>query len=357
MDRRRLFRHRRGNEDGSFRYTPGAGFTGTDTFAYRAGDGELESNLATVTVAVANDLGAIQTVQLPRLNPSEGDLWYAFRTTRNGLITLWAQNADDVTITLYDENLNELTVWNPINDDQDLEWSVEEGEKFYFCLRGTDRRVNVHLANVIQRSSITINGVEYRINPAKLNLFSVDGSDSDGRVVIRSSFGDDVLRLYPYSANLTGPGYCIDVVNAAEITFIGGGGNDKAYLYDSAGNDVFVATTASGTLSGDGFRNCARGFDRVWAFATAGGNDLAIFSDSPGNDVFIGTPDHAELYGNGFYRFASNFDRVHARATAGGNDLAVFHDSPGNDTFIGTPAYAELYGNGFYLLARNFDRV
>jgi hypothetical protein len=34
-------------------YTPGADFNGTDTFAYRADDGPLESSPATVTIAVA----------------------------------------------------------------------------------------------------------------------------------------------------------------------------------------------------------------------------------------------------------------------------------------------------------------
>jgi VCBS repeat-containing protein len=40
------------NADGSFVYTPAAGFSGTDSFAYRAGDGSL-GDVATVTVRVA----------------------------------------------------------------------------------------------------------------------------------------------------------------------------------------------------------------------------------------------------------------------------------------------------------------
>ncbi len=42
------------NEDGSFTYTPEAGFTGIDSFTYWASDGDLGSNLATVTLAVGN---------------------------------------------------------------------------------------------------------------------------------------------------------------------------------------------------------------------------------------------------------------------------------------------------------------
>lgn len=41
--------------DGSFLYTPNEGFVGTDRFSYRASDGLLESNLATVTLEVEID--------------------------------------------------------------------------------------------------------------------------------------------------------------------------------------------------------------------------------------------------------------------------------------------------------------
>lgn len=40
------------NSDGSFTYTPPAGFTGTDTFSYSASDGSLTSDLATVAIEV-----------------------------------------------------------------------------------------------------------------------------------------------------------------------------------------------------------------------------------------------------------------------------------------------------------------
>lgn len=41
------------NSDGSFAYTPNADFFGTDTFTYRANDGVNNSNIATVTITVA----------------------------------------------------------------------------------------------------------------------------------------------------------------------------------------------------------------------------------------------------------------------------------------------------------------
>jgi VCBS repeat-containing protein len=41
------------NPDGSFAYTPAANFNGEDSFTYKASDGTLTSNLATVTITVA----------------------------------------------------------------------------------------------------------------------------------------------------------------------------------------------------------------------------------------------------------------------------------------------------------------
>lgn len=40
------------NTNGTFTYRPNAGFTGTDSFTYRASDGSLQSSLATVTITV-----------------------------------------------------------------------------------------------------------------------------------------------------------------------------------------------------------------------------------------------------------------------------------------------------------------
>jgi VCBS repeat-containing protein len=40
------------NSDGSFTYKPRAGFSGTDSFTYKANDGTNDSNVATVTLTV-----------------------------------------------------------------------------------------------------------------------------------------------------------------------------------------------------------------------------------------------------------------------------------------------------------------
>src|SRR6185295_474783 len=46
------------NIDGSFSYVPAAGFSGSDSFSYKANDGAADSNVAVVTIAVAEVNGA-----------------------------------------------------------------------------------------------------------------------------------------------------------------------------------------------------------------------------------------------------------------------------------------------------------
>jgi hypothetical protein len=81
--------------DGSFEYTPPAGFTGEDVFTYRASDGVVVSNVATVTIEVtgtpgltvyvnyAEFIAAVDALGLARVRESFEDdaAWGDVRTT------------------------------------------------------------------------------------------------------------------------------------------------------------------------------------------------------------------------------------------------------------------------------------
>jgi hypothetical protein len=57
------------NPDGSFSYTPNAGFSGVDSFIYVANDGELNSDVATVTIAVEPPLPTPTPTPTPNTPP------------------------------------------------------------------------------------------------------------------------------------------------------------------------------------------------------------------------------------------------------------------------------------------------
>ncbi|OBB03636.1 hypothetical protein A5662_00920 [Mycobacteriaceae bacterium 1482268.1] len=67
------------NPDGSFTYTPKAGFTGTDTFTYKASDGKTTSKPATVTITVThppvanNDTGTVDAGSTTNINVVAND--------------------------------------------------------------------------------------------------------------------------------------------------------------------------------------------------------------------------------------------------------------------------------------------
>jgi VCBS repeat-containing protein len=71
------------NTNGSFTYTPAAGFVGTDTFTYTAGDGSLSSNEAIVTLNVQSLINVV--------NPNGGENWavgttQTIRWTYSGIV-------------------------------------------------------------------------------------------------------------------------------------------------------------------------------------------------------------------------------------------------------------------------------
>jgi len=84
--------------DGSFTYTPDPDFSGTDSFTYQASDGALTSNVATVTITVAEGPNADLAVTLhdaPDPVRRGEQLTYTATARNNG-----PDGAQDVALTL-----------------------------------------------------------------------------------------------------------------------------------------------------------------------------------------------------------------------------------------------------------------
>ncbi|MBL0210699.1 MAG: tandem-95 repeat protein [Holophagaceae bacterium] len=89
--------------DGSFTYTPSSTFSGTDTFTYRASDGSLTSNLATVTLNV-NLLPAC-ALDISGFSPSSGPA--------GTVVTLTGGNFTGLTAVRFNGLLAAFTVLSP----------------------------------------------------------------------------------------------------------------------------------------------------------------------------------------------------------------------------------------------------
>jgi len=79
--------------DGSFTYTPSAGFSGSDTFTYKANDGTADGNVATVTITVNPvDTTAPTVVSVV---PSDGQ---AGVSTSTNITIAFSEKIDDSTL-------------------------------------------------------------------------------------------------------------------------------------------------------------------------------------------------------------------------------------------------------------------
>ncbi|MDB5339015.1 MAG: outer rane adhesin like protein, partial [Planctomycetaceae bacterium] len=97
------------NEDGSFEYTPADGFIGVDSFTFTANDGQLISNLATITVTVRDpnlppvaddgtfdvDANATYNGNLSAVTGNDGALTFSQGSlhTQHGLVTIHPDGA------------------------------------------------------------------------------------------------------------------------------------------------------------------------------------------------------------------------------------------------------------------------
>ncbi|MBD0370785.1 MAG: DUF11 domain-containing protein [Pyrinomonadaceae bacterium] len=117
------------NADGSFLYTPTAGFSGTDSFTYKARDGALDSNVATVQITV-NEGGALQftsstytvaenagsaPITIVRMGGSAGTATVLFSTS-NGTATAGDYTSASQTVTFNDGETSK-TINVPIAND------------------------------------------------------------------------------------------------------------------------------------------------------------------------------------------------------------------------------------------------
>jgi VCBS repeat-containing protein len=60
------------NANGSFSYTPNTGYSGTDSFTFKANDGSLDSNVATVGLTVADIATVDDSLAPPHLPQGSG---------------------------------------------------------------------------------------------------------------------------------------------------------------------------------------------------------------------------------------------------------------------------------------------
>ncbi|TWU42830.1 S8 family peptidase [Novipirellula artificiosorum] len=192
--------------------------------------------------------------------------------------------------------------------------------------------------------------------------FSIDvGAGADSLQILGSNQAERLI-LFPGSttdgiSRLSTNTFEIELRGVESVVFDGGGGPDRATLYDSIGNDILRSQPNSARLSGVGFEFQVNQVDRIYVHANAGGEDHAFLSDSEGDDTLSVKPQFSSLRSKDTFQAAYGFERLYAYSTAGGHDSASLYDSVGDDTMNISSSRSMINGPGYQASARGFQSI
>ena len=223
-------------------------------------------------------------------------------------------------------------------------------------LHGTSAsdQIGVDLSNGLK---VRFGDIEYAYPARAIGQLNIDASVGNDELTVVGSAQSDKVDLRPTNSTIENSQIHIAIAAVEQISFSGGGGPDRIYLYDSDGDDTLTARPHSAELVGAGYRFAVEQVDRIYIHATGNGQDYAYLYDSSGDDRLSVRPQFSSMSGDGYFNYVSGFERVYAYANAGGNNVADLYDSAGNDRFTTSGASASIVGPGFSSFTRSFEQV
>jgi subtilisin family serine protease len=297
---------------------------------------------------------------------ASGDAWYQITATRSGLLTVetfFQHSGGDVNLEVYSGSRQLLGTSASSANLERVDISASAGSVYLIRARGTNADVDFRLTNLVTvrgsdvevfattgndafqwtagtaTQTYSINGVSY--TAAAGGRTSFHGGGGDDSILLVGGAAAESLIARPGSVRFSSP-TSIATADSVEAIRVVGDSRDAAYLYDSAGNDIFEAGATSATLRGTGHSASVEGFRVVTAYATAG-HDAASFQDSTGHDNFSAGPPLAWMRGSGYANFAHSFDAVTAYAMASGQNSS----SLSGNTRILTSSASSIAAEGF----------
>jgi hypothetical protein len=229
------------NNDGSFTYTPDADFYGTDTFTYKANDGTVDGNIATVTITVnsVNDAPVEASLE-------PGPLAY---TENDGAVAV----TSSITISdLDDTNIESAVVQitTGLVSDEDVLAFTDSGTitgtwdslTGMLTLTGTDTLANYELA---LRSVTYENTSEAPDTTTRTLSFTVNDGDNDSTPQSRD-IAITAVNDAPVASDDT-----ITVSEGGTVTLLDGIGNFISHAVTTAADGAVSVATADFDNDGD----------------------------------------------------------------------------------------------------------
>jgi hypothetical protein len=203
------------NADGSFTYTPDAGFAGTDSFSYVSRDGSVDSNLALVMISVE-----------PR--PGDGELKFVVVDGARRKTCDYDDGGNDLGESRLDRE-NKKPRGIATTSDAQITWIIDANDEVFVYDRSGDMLGRYEVEGIDKPEGITTDGTHLWIVDRSSDrvLYFANGADHrSGNLMPTSSF-----RLVPGNRNpmdLVTDGTHLWVVNDA--------GQDSVFRYDLNGN-------------------------------------------------------------------------------------------------------------------------
>ena len=264
------------------------------------------------------------------------------------------------------------------NNQWRIDFKATQGQSIEFVLPGSASR-NVHLVNLLQQqgTALTIYGTD-AADSVKVDLSNglvanvagisyqldntiksvvVDAGQNNDTLSLIGSKGSEKVELRPGLTTLESTQLTVRATGFENVQFQGGGGPDRAYLYDAATDDRLSIWPNKAELTGVGYSFNVSQIDRIFVHANQGGDDQAFVFDSAGDDALSVRPQFTSLAGTGYFNYVAGFERVFAYSNAGGVDSAALYDSVGNDLFSTSGEVTSIVGSGFSTFARGFENV
>ena len=213
------------NADGSFTYTPDENFNGSDSFTYKANDGNADSNVATVNINV-NAVADEPTSHSCSVDLGEGVTIYTIANSKSGggkkgNTELFSVNLDTKVINSFDLDIND-----------DVEGLTFASDGFLYGVADDDI---------------------YKINPTNGNATQLDDDfDDDGSKEFEDIEGLTAIGNTLYAAGRDGRKTNffeveLDSNNELEADYIGQvSGNINGFVYDPI-NEIFIGAFKSGS--------------------------------------------------------------------------------------------------------------
>ena len=264
------------------------------------------------------------------------------------------------------------------NNQWRIDFNATQGQSIEFVLPGTANR-NVHLVNLLQQQGAALNiygtdaadsvkldlsnglvanvaGISYQLDNSIKSVI-VDANQNNDTLTLIGSKEAEKVDMRPGLTTLENTQLTVRATGFENVQFQGGGGPDRAYLYDAGTDDRLSIWPNKAELTGVGYSFNVSQVDRIFVHANQGGDDQAFVFDSVGDDALSVRPQFTSLAGTGYFNYVAGFERVFAYSNAGGVDNAALYDSVGNDLFSTSGEVTSIVGSGFSTFARGFENV